>query len=205
MRKAKLTTLFILTSILLLSSSLCFATTPTPVAYSTAQQVEKFLVTLTKFQVKYAGDSSYTTVWTGEKSLDIASTSIGHSAGAFFSGMPIDSGKAITDVIVTAKNSCTIRGYVTYSVSTFGTTGANGGVAAPGVTAADSFSYDPNSDPNGTFDIPMPVNIPAANDGATRTVKLTFNMTGALGLFDLGMNNFIIVPVGVQTPTIEVI
>lgn len=184
-------------------SSLCFANGA--LGYSTAAQVEKFSVTITKFEVKYQGDSNYTQVWSGEKSLDIASATIGQSAGAFFSGMPIDSGKAITNVRVTSKNTCTIRGYVTYNSQTYGTTGANMGVAEAGITAQDSYSYDPESDPNSTFEIPQEVNIPAVSDGSTLTLKLTFNMTGALGLYQMGPSSFIIVPVGAITPTVEVV
>lgn len=191
--------IFILFSFLLYCSlGFCGVGIPTDRLISgtscSASQVEKFEFTMTKFEISYDSGTTWTTVWEGTQTFDLASASGTDSlAATIFSNMPVTAG-TINRLRVTIGRNCTVRGYVTYSGVTYKTTAGTNQAAGTGTTGAgDATTYDSTMAETDVYTQEEAREM-VINEGQTKRLKMTFNLADALGLMSAGPDSYSIVP-----------
>lgn len=182
---------------------------PTAVGTCTAAQVEKFEGELIKVEVSYDSGTSWTEVWTGSQTMDIATVDANTKVLDFFAGQGFslptgETSATITHFRYTFGQILTVRGYVTYSGYTYRTVSGsdNQPSLSDGGTAEDCIVYN---DAYTQYQITQSELNITVTQGQPVTLKATFNLTNALGLITTGQaapNNYLIVP-GAVVPQLE--
>ncbi len=143
-----------------------------------------FTVTVTQVETSKDGGSTYTTLFSGSKSINIASADAGAVAGSLASGATLSAG-TYDRMRVTIGSTLQIKGFVNNGATTFYTN-----------NDADGFDLNPNAaNTPGADYTTSTLTIPAANrvdiqtvsivvpaEGSAPTVRVNFDTTGVLSV-----------------------
>ncbi len=144
-----------------------------------------YAVTVTKVEVSKDGGSTYTTIFSGSQSINIAAANAGATAASLANGAALAPG-TYTLVRTTIGATMTAKGYLNISGSTWFTNGGsdsnafsvNGGVLnTPGSTYAISTFTIPAASRTST-DSSLSITVKA--DGTSPTVNIAFDTSGVI-------------------------
>jgi len=144
-----------------------------------------YTVTVTKIEMSKDAGATFSTVFSGSTSINIASVTAGATAAGLVSGAALAPG-TYTVVRTTIGSTMQIKGYITITGSTWytnGGTGSDGFTVNPGVVDTPGSSYAIS-----TFTIP-PANLTSSQSGfsivvtsggASPTVRVAFDTSGVI-------------------------
>lgn len=171
---------------------------------------ETYKVSLAKFELSSDGGSTYITIFEGTSDyMDIASVTAGQSAGNFLSGLSVLDG-TYTHVRVTPSSVMKMKGSAVSGATTYyttaGTTAVGAHTGSTATTTAANLAEGTMTLSAGTITATVNAlspNITVKNGVANHSVRVSFNVSDTLDMYDNGGNEAFLPGVPSVTMTVQ--